>query len=309
MSGTILEPGQIAAAASKPAFLQLPPRNLFALRAERLARLAEGHALGDYLRLLAAVCRAQQQVLDAPPPLAGPDPQRCAQAIAHGLPPLACESLVREDAWLALVDAWLAALVLPAPVNPAVQAALDQLRGAAAGQRKAWGVALVGGQYASVPAGVAPFVGAALQLAWSHWLLNLDVSGIGEAEDQQTCPACGALPMAGVIHGHGARNGLRYLVCSQCAGEWHYVRLKCSHCKSTKRLDYLHLEHSPHGIKAEACPQCRHYLKQLYLELELEPAGEALSADLASLDLDLLLDLQGYRRQAPNLLLAPGGGE
>lgn len=305
MSGTILEPGQIAAAASKPAFLQLPPRNLFALRAERLTCLAEGHALGDYLKLLAAVCRAQQQVLDAPPAIPAPDPQRCAQAIAHGLPPLAAETLVRENGWLALVDAWLAAFVPPEPTNPPLSAALEQLRGADAGQRKAWGVALVSGQFASVPAAMAPFVGAALQLAWSHWLLNVDLSAIVEAEDQQTCPACGALPMAGVIHGHGARNGLRYLVCSQCACEWHYVRLKCSHCKSTKRLDYLHLEHSPHGIKAEACPECRHYLKQLYLELE--PAGEVLSADLASLDLDLLLDREGYQRQAPNLLLMPGG--
>lgn len=307
MSGTILEPGQIVAAASKPAFLQLPPRNLFARRAERLAQLAEAHPIADYLKLLAAVCRAQQVVLDAPPLIPAPDPQRCAQAITHGLPPLAVETLVREDAWLALLDAWLGAFVPPAPGNPALSAALELLRGADAGQRKAWGVALVSGQYAGVPAGVAPFVGAALQLAWSHWLLSTDLAAIGEAEDQQTCPACGALPMAGVIHGHGARNGLRYLVCSLCACEWHYVRLKCSHCRSTKRLDYLHLEHSPHGVKAEACPECRHYLKQLYLELE--PAGETLSADLASLDLDLLLDGEGYHRQAPNLLLAPGGAE
>ena len=307
MSGTILEPGQIAAAASKPAFLQLPPRNLFALRAERLMHLAEEHPLGDYLKLLAAVCRAQQAVLDAPPPIPEPDPQRCAQAIAHGLPPLSVDTLVREDTCLALLDAWLGAFVAPAPDNPALQAALDRLRSADAGQRKAWGVALASGQYASVPAGVAPFVGAALQLAWSHWLLASDLSAIGEAEDQQTCPACGALPMAGVVHGHGARNGLRYLVCSLCACEWHYVRLKCSHCRSTKRLDYLHLDHSPHGVRAEACPECRHYLKQLYLELE--PASEALSADFASLDLDLLLDGEGFHRQAPNLLLAPGGAE
>lgn len=307
MSGIILEPGQIAAAASKPAFIQLPPRNLFALRAERLAHLADGHALGDYLKLLAAVCLAQQQVLDAPPSIAAPDPQRCAQAIAHGMPPLACDSGVREDAWLAMVDAWLAAFVPPEPITPALHAALAQLRAADAGQRKAWAVALVSGQFASVPAGLAPFVGAALQLAWSHWLSGLDLSVIVEAEDQQTCPACGGLPMAGVIHGHGTRNGLRYLVCSQCACEWHYVRLKCSHCKSTRHLDYLHLEHSPRGVRAEACPQCRHYLKQLYLELE--PGGEVLSADLASLDLDLLLDGAGYQRQAPNLLLAPGGEE
>lgn len=307
MPGTILEPGQIVAAASKPAFLQLPPRNLFALRAERLARLAAGHPLGDYLQLLAAVCRAQQAVLDAPPPVACPDPQRSALAIAHGMPPLAVDDLVRKDAWLALLDAWLAAFVPPAPGNPALRAALDQLRAADAVQRKAWGVALASGQYAGVPAGVAPFIGAALQLAWSHWLLSSDLAAIGEAEDQQTCPACGALPMAGVVHGHGVRNGLRYLVCSLCACEWHYVRLKCSHCRSTRRLDYLHLDGTPHGVRAEACPECRHYLKLLYLEHE--PAGETLSADLASLDLDLLLDREGYRRQAPNLLLVPGDGE
>ena len=307
MSGTILEPGQIAAGTAKPAFLQLPPRNLFALRAARLAQLADGHPLGDYLQLLAAVCRAQQAVLDAAPSVAGPDPQRAALAIAHGMPPLAADELVRKDDWLALLDAWLAAFEPPAPGNPALGAALDQLRTAAAGQRKAWGVALLSGQYAGVPAGVAPFVGAALQLAWSHWLLTSDLAAIGEAADQQTCPACGTLPMAGVVHGQGVRNGLRYLVCALCACEWHYVRLKCSHCRSTKHLDYLHLDGSPHGVRAEACPECRHYLKQLYLELD--PAGETLSADLASLDLDLLLDREGYCRQAPNLLLAPRGGE
>ncbi|MCY1552538.1 Protein FdhE [compost metagenome] len=85
------------------------------------------------------------------------------------------------------------------------------------------------------------------------------------------------------------------------------MRLKCSHCQSTKKLDYLHLDGSPQGIKAEACPSCRTYLKQLYLELA--PDGECLSADLASLDLDLLLAEQGYLRRAPNLLLAPGGGD
>ncbi len=111
--------------------------------------------------------------------------------------------------------------------------------------------------------------------------------------------------MAGVIRHRGQMNGLRYLVCSLCAGEWHYVRLKCSHCQSTKKLDYLHFEGSPQGIKAEVCPGCDSYLKLLYLELA--PDGETLSADLATLDLDLLLAEQGHQRRAPNLLLAPGG--
>ena len=101
-----------------------------------------------------------------------------------------------------------------------------------------------------------------------------------------------------------------WLACSKClrlGSEPGFWSRSPSHCRSTRRLDYLHLDGTPHGVRAEACPECRHYLKLLYLEHE--PAGETLSADLASLDLDLLLDREGYHRQAPNLLLAPGGAE
>ncbi|MNN89895.1 formate dehydrogenase accessory protein FdhE [compost metagenome] len=58
-------------------------------------------------------------------------------------------------------------------------------------------------------------------------------------------------------------------------------------------------------MRAETCPGCRSYLKLLYLENDAE--GEALSADLASLALDIRLDQEGYQRLAPNLMLAPGG--
>ena len=305
MAGTILEPGQIEAAASKPPFIQLPPRDLFARRAARLEQLAADHPLADYLRLLAAVCRAQQQVLDQPPALVPLDEHRSRECLNHGMPPLAADTLVREGHWLPMLDAWLDAFA--APASAAVSSALAQLRGAQDGQRSAWAVALLTGQYSSLPAALVPFLGAALQLAWSHWLLGLGLSDLREREDQGQCPCCGSLPMAGVIRHRGAVNGLRYLVCSLCACEWHFTRLKCSHCRSTREIDYLHLDGSPQGIKAEACPECRSYLKLLYLELQ--PDGESLSADLTSLDLDLLLAEQGYQRHAPNLLLAPGGDD
>jgi len=303
VAGTILEPGQIEAAACKPPFINLPPRDLFALRSARLTKLAEGHPFADYLRLLAAICQAQQQVLDNHPAELPVDAHRTAECLKHGLPPLAADTLVREGAWLPLLDAWLTAFMVPD--NPAVAAAIGQLREADSGQRKAWAISLLSGQYDSLPPALVPFLGAGLQLAWSHWLLQLDLTTLREREDQTHCPCCGAPPMAGIIRHLGQLNGLRYLVCSLCACEWHYVRLKCSHCRSTKKLDYLHFEGSPNGIKAEACPECNGYLKQLYLELA--PDGESLSADLATLDLDMLLAEQGFQRQAPNLLLAPGG--
>jgi FdhE protein len=156
-----------------------------------------------------------------------------------------------------------------------------------------------------VPGALVPFLGAALQLAWRHWLTAIDAEDIREREDQTECPCCGSLPVAGVIRHRRPIDGVRYLVCSLCATEWHYVRLKCSHCLSTRELDYLHFEDAPHGVKAEACPECHTYLKQLYLEIA--PDGEAATADLATLDLDMSLAEQNLQRRAPNLLLAPGG--
>jgi FdhE protein len=87
--------GQFAAVSAPAA------ANLFTLRALRLEQLAEGHPLAEYLRLIAGLCRAQQQVVDDPPRrgrLTSSVIEACQQ---HGLPPFAADSLVREDAgWL-----------------------------------------------------------------------------------------------------------------------------------------------------------------------------------------------------------------
>lgn len=304
---TILEPGQIEAAASSPPFLYLPPHNLFSLRAARLERLAEGHALADYLRLIASVCRAQQQVLDDPPLSEPVDRQRIELCQQHGLPPFAADSLTREDDWQLYLDALLQCYAEPA--QPAVIDALTSLRQASSGQRRAWAVALVSGQYSLVPAALVPFLGAALQTAWSHWLLSTADLKLTPGDSLSQCPACGSPAMAGVIRHRGKHNGLRYLACSLCACEWHVVRVKCVYCEQSKGLEYLSLEDDRHAanqapLRAELCPGCNSYLKLLYLENDAE--AEPLSADLASLVLDVRLAQDGYQRLAPNLLLAPG---
>lgn len=306
MSSPILEPGQIEASATTPPFVQLPPADLFRQRAERLDALAEGHVMGSYLTLMAISARAQQRVLDNPPDMPALAAGDLNAAYRHDMPPLAVDSLLQQDGWQRLLDAWLDAFdaELSAPTG-AVSEALAALRDADGETRQHWARALLGGHFDHLPAAVAPFLGAALQLAWRVWLDQVDASGIREREDQTLCPCCGSLPVAGVIRHRQPIDGVRYLVCSLCATEWHYVRLKCSHCLSTRELDYLHFEDTPQGVRAEACPECETYLKQLYLEQE--PAGEAFTADLATLDLDMRLDAQGYHRIAPNLQLAPGG--
>ncbi|BAN50801.1 formate dehydrogenase accessory protein FdhE [Metapseudomonas resinovorans] len=306
MSGQILEPGQIEAAANIPPFLHLPGHDLFSVRAARLRRLAAGHPLAGYLLLVAALCDAQQAVLDNPPALPGPAPEALARSREHGMPPFAFEALVRADGWLAVLDALLARFQAP---NPEVAQAISQLREADAGQRKTWGVGLLSGQYDLIPPALAPFVGAALQVAFSHWLLSLPDGFLVESEATALCPACGSPPVSGMIRHRGKHNGLRYLACSLCSCEWHFVRLKCSHCQESKHLAHLSLEREGVSgeqapIRAEACPNCQGYLKQCYLEFD--PDAEAQADDLASLDLDLCLADEGYLRRAPNLLLAPG---
>lgn len=306
----ILEPEEIqvqAGAFSLP-FLHQPPSSLFALRADRLERLAEGHPLADYLRLIAGLCRVQQDLLDHPPGDWVPDQARLDLCRQHGLPPLAADSLVREAHWQVYLDALLERFTAPAQDH--VKQALAQLRDANEGQHKAWAISLLSGQYAGLPAALVPFLGAALQAAWSHWMLTLSLTDLKPCDSLGQCPACGSPAMAGVIRHRGKYNGLRYLVCSLCACEWHVVRVKCVYCEQSKGLKYVSLNDDRVAVdkaplRAEVCPGCNSYLKQIYLECDAD--AEALSADLASLTLDMRLDLEGIQRLAPNLMLAPGG--
>ncbi|MFZ5935691.1 formate dehydrogenase accessory protein FdhE [Pseudomonas sp. HS6-2] len=304
---TILEPGQIEASAVMPPFLHLPPANLFALRAVRLEYLAEGNTLGDYLLLIAQLCRVQQQLVDDPPGGLPVAEERQRLCISHGLPPLAADSLVREGPWLV----WLQALLshFDSEASGALGEALQTLRDSDETQRKGWGIALLSGQYDAVPAALVPFIGAALQAAWSSWLLALPAPELKAAGSLAQCPACGSPAMAGVVRNRGKHNGLRYLACSLCACEWHVVRVKCVYCESSKDLRYTSLEDDRHvpgkaPLRAECCPECESYLKQNYLENDA--AAEPLADDLASLALDIRLDEEGFHRLAPNLMLAPG---
>ncbi|MFK0314055.1 formate dehydrogenase accessory protein FdhE [Pseudomonas sp. NPDC090233] len=306
---TILEPGQIEASAVMPPFLHLPPANLFELRALRLGQLAEGHALGDYLRLIARLCRIQQQLVDNPPEGLPVAEERQRLCISHGLPPLAADSLVREGPWLV----WLQMLIerFAVETEGPLAVALQDLRNSDEIQRKGWGIALLAGQYDAVPAALVPFLGAALQAAWSSWLLALPSPELKPSGSLAQCPACGSPAMAGVVRNRGKHNGLRYLACSLCACEWHVVRVKCVYCESSKDLRYTSLEDDRHApgkapLRAECCPGCNAYLKQNYQENDA--AAEPLADDLASLALDMRLDEEGFDRLAPNLMLAPGSG-
>lgn len=118
--------------------------------------------------------------------------------------------------------------------------------------------------------------------------------------ERGTCPACGDLPVVGVLReeGHGAR---RSLVCGRCATEWAYTRLSCPGCgeRQFESLPVYTAEQFGH-IRVEACDSCRRFLKTV--DLTKDGRAVPIVDDLASLSLDLWARSQGYERLRPNLL-------
>lgn len=302
----ILEPGQIEAFAqgSLPR-LRLPNRErVFATRAARLRQQSEsgavGHAIGDYLRLMAHLAEAQQTALtniQSTPPSA----EQIAKAQEFRMPLIAANGWPREEHWRqALVSLCNALAALPEVAEPA-RAVCDRLRGFEPEQLEAQADSLLAGQTEAVDIAAAPFLMAALQVYWVDMASRLRSGDVHDLDVPGVCPVCGTLPVASVVRADPKSQGFRYLHCALCASEWHMVRVKCSHCYTTKGITYQSIENGPPGIRAECCDTCQTYRKILYQEQDgnIEPVAD----DLASLALDLLLSEAGYHRASANPLL------
>jgi len=82
---------------------------------------------------------------------------------------------------------------------------------------------------------------------------------------------------------------------------WNVVRVKCVLCSSTEGIRYFSVEGKPEAVKAETCECCGGYLKIFYQVNDhlLDPCAD----DIASLDLDMLLAQEGWRRGGQNPFL------
>ena len=277
--------------------------DVFAERGGRLRALASDHALGPYLSFASSLSLAQGEVLRSFPDLPLPDDQTLSHCREHGLPSLSAYGHRRDPAWRRALSEIISSLdkeSLPADsvnVLTRVQVADEpQLEAAAAN--------LLAGIYTELDPGETFFIAAALQVYWVKLALQLGPRAISHPAQIGLCPLCGSHPVASVVRIGGAQQGLRYLVCSLCASEWHVVRIKCSACGSTKGISYLGIAGVSEAIKAECCDECKAYLKIFYLEKDTSMVAAA--DDLASLTLDMLVDQDGYNRIGPNLLFLPG---
>lgn len=289
----------------KPPFLRLPDRTaVFARRAARFAALAGEHAMADYLAFMGQLAQAQQAALKDFQTVSLPNAAQLQLCREHHLPPLGAQGWPRDAAWRDALRAMLA--IIKSDTIPVTRGAIERLEQADDVRLEAWAGALLSGNFKALDPSFVPFLAAALQAYWVHMAASLDAAALDRIEAPGLCPVCGSAPVASVVRAQGSTQGLRYLCCSLCATEWNMVRIKCANCDSSKDVAYFGIEGDNGAVKAEACTDCKSYLKILYLEKDTR--ADPTADDLATLALDVLMANAGMARSGPNLFLHPGDG-
>ncbi|MFT7772385.1 formate dehydrogenase accessory protein FdhE [Roseateles sp.] len=312
----ILSPEEIAVRAGEQlSFLHLPEAGVFAERALRLRELAAGHAMGDFLRFVAELADAQHRALSAQVAVPLPTPGQIDAAARNGQPLLPAEAWRREPVWLESLRALLNDVARHlADGQP--KAAVLQLAAASDEYLETQAGRLLGGVMLGLDLAAAPLIAAGLQLHWVRLVRQTaahapgPIAAFGRTDDPTLCPCCGSRPVASLER--LGSDGARYLACGLCATQWHYVRIKCAHCQSTKGISLQSLVGTDETnsttadavVQAECCSECGHYLKLMHPARDngLEPLAD----DLATLTLDLLVSEAGLQRQGVNLLLLFG---
>ena len=297
----ILQPGEIEALdhTSFPRILLPQVSSLFAERAARLRQLANGNPIADYLLFVAQIMDAQHKAA-ATIEISAPDGELMARAQEHSMPLLPAVDTI-DPAWQAVLDNMLDTLQgsegLPAPLQPL----LKELRALAPEVRADIAKKLLQKEVAARHVGMAPFIMAALQVTFAKRSASLRARDVPYTDPASICPICASEPVASVIRIGGKVAGHRYAHCGTCACEWHMVRVKCTHCESTKGIHYQGLEGAGEEVLAETCDECGSYRK--IVNQEKNPMVEPLVDDLASLMLDLLMSETQFQRASANPLL------
>lgn len=285
---------------SAPPFVRLPDLStMFDARARRLLAIAEGHEMEGFLHFMAQVAGAQHAIasqLSDPEPV---DPQTLEEALQQSRPVLSKGSLDPGRDYELILDAIIARLA--AAPKPAA-AELERLRLASGtpAWRKTLAKDLLNDMLLPENAGVSFFVAAALQVLFARLAAALPAGELRPVGDG-ICPCCGSHPLASMVVGWKGAQNTRFLHCALCAVNWHYVRIKCAHCSSTKGIAYYGLEQKNPLITAETCEECRNYLK--ILQNHKDPSLEPMADDLATLGLDIKLREAGWSRFGYNPFL------
>lgn len=280
-----------------PPYVCLPnPQAFFQHRATRFRQLALTQAsLAGYLNLMADLADSQHDLSTSFPLSLLPDSYTSR-------PPLDISSWRRDPAWR---DALRSTAENLSTGEGPLGSVCDRIKQASDEQMESWAESLLAADFERLDAGLAPFVAAVLQVNWASLAAHLDTGKIGASNPAYLCPVCGSLPVASVLQSGGSVHGLRYLVCGLCASEWNRPRIHCINCGSSKEVAYFGLEGAGEAVQAEACGECKTYVK--VVNRDKEPRVDPFADDLATLSLDILMAEEGYRRLGFNPLMIPGG--
>lgn len=312
----ILSPEEIAVrAGEQQTFLHLPEPGVFAERALRLRQLAAGHAMRDFLLFVAELAEAQHRALSAGVAVTLPTPAQIETAARAGQPLLPADRWPRDGTWRTSLRSLLADLARHLADGPAKATAL-QLADASDDHLETQATRLLTGVMRGLDLASAPLIAAGLQLHFVRLVQQTaaayaagPLAAFGRIDDPTRCPCCGSPPVASLER--LGSEGARYLACGLCAAQWHYVRIKCTHCQGTKGISLQNLVAADDAaaptqpaVQAECCSECGHYLKLMHPARDngLEPLAD----DLATLTLDLLVGEAGLQRHGLNLLLLFG---
>ncbi len=302
MQTRILQPGEIEALdkTSFPRVLLPQVSTLFAERAARLRQLADGNPIADYLQFAAKIVDAQHAAAGSVE-LRPMDRSNIERSQQFSMPLLPAADHI-DPAWQQVLNAMLDTLSgsegLPEPLQPLLQS----LRDLSQDERDTIAKRLLQKEVAARHIGMAPFIMAALQVTYAQRAAALDVEDVPYTDPATICPVCASEPVSSVLRIGGKANGHRYLHCGTCCTEWQLVRVKCSHCESTKGIHYQSVEGSKEVVTAETCDECGTYRK--VVNQEKDPMAEPLADDLATLTLDLLMsENTQFKRASANPLL------
>jgi FdhE protein len=283
---------------------------MFAARAARFRKVAEGHVMGDYLRFLGALSDAQHAIQDEAEEPETPPADALERAFSFGMPPIDRSRLTIDAAAHETFDRLLAAAVA-IPVPEAAAAARARLASNPQARAAAMSEALEGA--ASVEAlAEHVFASAALQVHFARLAAAIGAARLRDVGGG-ACPCCGGPPVASLVVGWGAAHGLRYVACALCGTLWNHVRVKCVACGSTKGIAYQELDddaaiageesglrarQDQRPVKGETCEVCRSYVK-IFNQI-LVPDIDPVADDVATLGLDLKLREAGWARAGFN---------
>lgn len=293
-------PGMIGGVPQAPLALLPDPQAMFAARAERLAFLANGHALAPYLTFLAALTRLQARLAVEGP---APDPvpaERVAQARAVRMPPIDRAALVEDTGLIAMLDRLVAEaseIEMPDPAQLALSAVA-----AVEGEDRHWLLTNILSD--TVPAdSVAPhlFVAAAVQVHLARLAATLPADQLVPIR-RGVCPACGGRAATSSVMGSAGIENTRYAACACCGTRWNEVRVHCLSCGDNSAISYRSAETAEATIKAEVCGSCHAWVKILYQVKN--PSLDPIADDVGSLGLDLMMQGTEFRREGFNPWLA-----